>query len=73
MAFFAIFVPFVANTTLLDRQWSAGLREVLRSSHESVHATIPKVWQSRIIKMINVTNKAQFKPGFQFNTNARWA
>jgi|GEM_PF-3443548 len=42
MAFFAIFVPFVANTTALDRQWPAGLREVLRSSHESVQAAIPK-------------------------------
>jgi len=41
MAFFAIFVSFVANTTVLDRQRPAGLREVLRSSHESVHATIP--------------------------------
>jgi len=40
MAFFAIFVPFVANTTVLDRQRPAGLREVLLSSHESVHATI---------------------------------
>jgi len=41
MAFLAIFVSFVANTTVLDRQRAAGLREVLRSSHESVHATIP--------------------------------
>jgi len=30
----------VANTTVLDRQRPAGLREALRSSHESVHATI---------------------------------
>jgi len=43
MALFAIFVPFVANTTVLDRQWPAGLREVLRSSHESVHAMIPEL------------------------------
>jgi len=41
MAFFAIFVSFVVNTTVLDRQRPAGLREALRSSHESVHATIP--------------------------------
>jgi len=27
------------NTTVLDRQRPAGLREVLRSSHESVHTT----------------------------------
>ena len=40
MAFFAIIVPFVVNTTVLDRQQPAGLREVLRSSHESVHAAI---------------------------------
>jgi len=39
MAFFAIFVPFVANTTVLDRQWSAGLREVLHS----VYAIIPSI------------------------------
>gem|GEM_PF-1912809 len=40
MVFFAIFFPFVANTTVLGRQRPAWLREVLRSSHESVHATI---------------------------------
>jgi len=49
MAFFAIIVPFVANTTVLDRQRPAGLREALRSSRESVHATIPNSFMQIVL------------------------